>query len=137
MDMMTPLPALLGGALIGLGASLLLVSTGRCAGVSGVIDGSLSGGAGGWRWTFLAGLVAGGVALRVVAPALLPGMHAGLIPLAVGGLLVGFGARLAGGCTSGHGIVANSRLSPRSLVATATFMTAGFVTVACIRVLGG
>ena len=140
MDHFTPGSALAGGALIGLAASLLIVTTGRCAGVSGIVDGALSRNSPAWRWTFLGGLVAGGALLRVVAPAMVPGLAGsalGPVGVAAAGLVVGFGARVGGGCTSGHGIIGNSRLSPRSVVATITFMAAGFATVAVLRSLRG
>lgn len=133
MHTFTPLPALAGGALIGLGASLLIVTTGRCAGISGILDGWLHRDGGGWRWAFLGGLVAGGFVLRAVAPALLPGLTAAPPTLVVAGLVVGFGARVGGGCTSGHGIVGNSRLSPRSVVATLTFMATGLLTASVLH----
>lgn len=130
----------MGGALIGVAAALLLVVTGRCAGISGILDGALRRDAVASRWTFLGGLVAGGLLLRAVAPQLVPGIPVGTLgPVGLGlaGLVVGFGARVGGGCTSGHGIVGNSRLSPRSIVATVTFMAAGFATVAGMRAFHG
>jgi uncharacterized protein len=133
----TPLPALIGGSLIGLGASLLLVTTGRGAGVSGIVDGALQRGAASWRWSFLGGLVVGGVTIRLLAPSLIPGLAGNALTLIVAGLVVGFGARIAGGCTSGHGIVGTSRLSPRSLLATTLFMVAGGAMVALMRGLRG
>lgn len=133
----TPASALAGGALIGAAAGLLLLATGKCAGISGVLDGALRTDAPSWRWTFLAGLAAGGLLVRVVAPEMLPGISGGAPVLVVAGLAVGFGARVGGGCTSGHGIAGNSRLSPRSVVATIVFMGAGFATLAIERVLGG
>lgn len=135
MDQFTPVSALGGGALIGLGASLMIVATGRCAGVSGILDSAVHLDAPAWRWTFLLGLVVGGGVMRVVAPEMVPGIDAAPALLAAAGLAVGFGARVGGGCTSGHGIVGTSRLSPRSIVATVTFMAAGFATVALARVL--
>jgi hypothetical protein len=140
MHHFTPGPALVGGTLIGLAASLLIVATGRCAGISGIVDGALRRDAVPSRWTFLAGLLVGGLVLRAVAPELVPGIESaafGPAGVAAAGLVVGFGARVGGGCTSGHGIVGNSRLSPRSLVATGTFMAAGFATVGLLRVLRG
>lgn len=136
MTPLDPLPPLLGGALMGLGAGVLLAVSGRCGGVSGILDGAMRSDTPPWRWTFLAGLVAGGVLLKVVAPETMPGLHGPVPLLAAAGLLVGFGTRVSGGCTSGHGIVGNSRLSPRSVVATMVFMGAGFATLAVQGVLG-
>ena len=133
----TPIPALFGGTLFGLGASVLILTTGRCAGVSGILDGSLRRLAPAWRLTFLAGLVLGGLVARAIAPDLVPGLQSGAGTLVAAGLAVGFGARMGGGCTSGHGIVGNSRLSPRSLVATVTFMATGILTASLARVLCG
>lgn len=137
MNVSEALHALGGGTLIGLGASLLLLSIGQGAGVSGVLDGALRRDAPGWRWAFLGGLSLGGVAMRALDPGLVPGSAAGFGTLALAGLLVGIGTRVSGGCTSGHGIVGNSRLSPRSMVATAAFMGLGFATVALVRSLNG
>jgi len=132
---------LLGGALIGLAATLLLVTQGRIAGVSGIFAGlwSRRDPERMWRWWFVAGLVAGGI----VAAALLPDAFGRVADhswpwMAAAGLLVGVGTRMAGGCTSGHGICGNSRFSRRSAVATATFIASGVVAVAATRgLLGG
>ena len=131
--------ALAGGALIGLAAGILLVLTGKTAGVSGVVDGVLRGEKGEWGWkiAFVAGLVAGGMALRFAMPESLPAAAPRALPLvAAGGLLVGFGARLGGGCTSGHGVCGIGRLSRRGLVGTLVFMAAGVVTVFVLGRLG-
>jgi uncharacterized membrane protein YedE/YeeE len=134
----TPLSALVGGALIGLAASLLMLLHGRIAGISGIFAGVLDlreRGRGSGLY-FLAGLLLAGVLARVVHA---PGLPAGTPNLLVGGiagLLVGLGARLGSGCTSGHGVCGLSRLSKRSLVATLTFMATGMLTVAVLRVLG-
>ncbi len=137
----TPFASLLGGALIGLAASVLLLFTGRVAGISG-IAGGLFGGARGdvsWRLVFLAGLVAGGFVVFLVSPgAFHVGVDRSLGALALAGLLVGFGARLGGGCTSGHGVCGLGRLSRRSLVATLTFIATGAVSVfVVVHLLGG
>jgi len=125
-----------GGLLIGFAAALLFGLVGRIAGISGLLAGALRVGApeSPVARAFIAGLLAAGVIAAVVmgpAPAMLPGI--GLPTLIVAGLLVGFGTRLGNGCTSGHGVCGISRLSWRSLVATMTFMTAGFVTVYFVR----
>jgi hypothetical protein len=134
---------LLGGAMVGLAAGSLLLFNGRIAGISGIYGGMLQPmrGDGLWRSLFVAGLLAGGLVLRLVHPAALPG--SGDIPvgsgvLVVAGLLVGFGTQMGSGCTSGHGVCGMSRLSPRSFVATGVFMAAGMLTVLVSRhVLGG
>ncbi|MBX3259790.1 MAG: YeeE/YedE family protein [Labilithrix sp.] len=127
----TPVPALLGGLLIGLSASLLLWTYGKVAGVSGIYGGLLvRGQATGLRVAFVLGLLAAGLVAGLVHPAsfgALPARPLGVT--AAAGLLVGFGTRLGNGCTSGHGVCGLSRLSPRSLAATLTFMAFGVVTV--------
>jgi uncharacterized membrane protein YedE/YeeE len=136
----TPGPALLGGALIGLSASLLHLANGRAAGISGIVAGMVSPGASdrAWRGAFVLGLVAVALALAARSPALYhtpEGRPWWLLPLA--GLLTGVGTRMSGGCTSGHGVCGLSRRSPRSLAATGTFMALGFATVYLVRhVLG-
>jgi uncharacterized membrane protein YedE/YeeE len=117
-------PGLAGGALIGLGAALLLGSIGRIAGISGIASGALEGARGdrAWRIAFLAGMmVAGALALQFLpAP---PRAQTGPTALLLSaGFLVGFGTRLGNGCTSGHGVCGLARLSRRSLAAVATFM---------------
>lgn len=137
MDSFTPVPALAGGALIGLAASLLLLLTGHTAGITGILDGVFTRSPAPWRWLFLAGLVAGGGLMRVFLPDLVAGMVVSPGVLLAAGVIVGLGTRVGGGCTSGHGIVGNSRFSVRSVVATCTFMAFGFLTVTLLRVLGG
>jgi uncharacterized membrane protein YedE/YeeE len=128
------LSAILGGALIGLSASLYWSLDGRIAGISSILSGALFN-HGRERWAkllFLLGLLAAGVGFarftnRVPAPAL------ALLPLVFSGLLVGFGTRLGGGCTSGHGVCGLSRLSVRSLLAVLTFMVTAGITVFVVR----
>jgi uncharacterized membrane protein YedE/YeeE len=135
----TPFRSLAGGALIGVAASLLLIASGRVAGISGII-GNLVFGPGGeraWRAAFLGGLVVVGFILARLDPALIGPSPRSLALLALAGLLVGIGTRLGGGCTSGHGVCGVSRVSPRSLVATAAFVATGAATVAALRWLGG
>jgi uncharacterized membrane protein YedE/YeeE len=135
----TPLASLAGGLLIGLGAAVLLLANGRIAGISGIAGGLLRPARGdiGWRVAFVLGLLAaplGWLALQAMPPAQID--HTPAL-LAGAGLLVGLGTRFGNGCTSGHGVCGIARLSPRSLVATACFMLAGFVTVYVARhVLG-
>lgn len=140
MENFTPLSALLGGALIGLSASLLLLLNGRTAGISGIMNGlfiapkkeEL------WRGLFLLGLVIGaacfqffsddGLALREGYP---------VWAIIIGGFLVGFGTRMGSGCTSGHGICGISNFSIRSITATVTFMASGMITVFVFKHLLG
>jgi uncharacterized membrane protein YedE/YeeE len=130
-----PLSALIGGALIGLASSLLLVLAGRIAGVSGIFAGLVSLPADrGWRLAFIAGLVVAPLLSALVGyPLPMPQMPDSWTLIAVAGLLVGFGARLGGGCTSGHGVCGVARLSRRSFAATAIFMAAALAVVAVMR----
>ena len=134
----TPWSALLGGVLIGLSASLVLLVQGKVAGISGIVGRVLSPAAGDRfdRW-FLAGLLGAGLVAALVHPASFAGPPTGMGQLVIAGLLVGFGTRLGNGCTSGHGVCGLSRGSVRSLVATLSFMAAGFVTVFVVRHLMG
>ncbi|WP_434136681.1 YeeE/YedE family protein (plasmid) [Pseudomonas luteola] len=131
----TPGPALAGGLLIGVAAALFVLFNGRIAGISGVLGGllRLTKGDIAWRVAFLVGLVVAPLMYSLAAP--LPDIRidASPITLVAAGLLVGIGTRYGSGCTSGHGVCGLSRRSPRSLVATASFMLAGFVTVFLIR----
>ncbi|PJN95273.1 hypothetical protein CNY89_09455 [Amaricoccus sp. HAR-UPW-R2A-40] len=137
----TPLASFGGGALIGLAAVLLMLALGRIMGATGVLTGAvLPTGPGdrGWRLAVLAGMVSGPLAYRFATgsfPAIDVPVSAPM--LVFGGLLVGVGVTLAGGCTSGHGVCGLSRLSPRSFVATGTFMVATFATVYLVRHLIG
>jgi len=131
MHNFTPLRSLFGGVIIGLAASLLALGAGRVAGISGILGGLFTPGreGRGWRLQFLAGLSVGALLLLAVQPAVFGSTGRSLPVLAMAGLLVGFGARLGGGCTSGHGVCGLSRLSARSLVATLVFMSAAAITV--------
>jgi uncharacterized protein len=135
----TPWASLAGGVTIGLAAAALLLLAGRILGISGIFYGALTahGPEFAWRATFLLGLLATPTVLKVFFTPTPPNIDTSLALLAVAGLLVGFGTRLGNGCTSGHGICGLSRLSPRSLVATLTFMFAGFMTVYVVRHLAG
>lgn len=132
--------SILGGLLLGLAAGVVLVANGRVAGVSSMVSSSFRPRAvdSSWQIVFLLGLIAGGALLSWLDPAALPVGQVAPIELMVGaGLLVGFGARLSGGCTSGHGLCGVGRLSGRSVIATGTFMAAGALTVWITRhVLG-
>jgi uncharacterized membrane protein YedE/YeeE len=131
----TPWTALAGGLLIGLAAAVFVLFNGRIAGISGILGGLLRAQPGdvGWRVTFLAGLMAAPVLYGLVAALPEVTVDAGEGTLVAAGLLVGVGTRYGTGCTSGHGVCGISRKSPRSLVATAVFMFAGFVTVYIVR----
>lgn len=131
----TPWTSLAGGVLIGAAAAMLWLLNGKIAGISGVLGGLLRPRTGdiGWRVTFIAGLMAAPLLYRLAAPLPVVQVDAGTGLLVVAGLLVGLGTRYGSGCTSGHGVCGLSRLSPRSLVATAAFMAAGFAVVFIIR----
>jgi uncharacterized membrane protein YedE/YeeE len=132
--------ALLGGAIIGLAVSLMLLWNGRVTGISGIIYGAAikpSRNDKAWRWYFLAGLALGGFMLKLFYPgAFTEGPQAKFWTVVVGGLLVGFGTTLGSGCTSGHGVCGISRLSPRSIIATLTFISAGVIAVFLFRKFG-
>mgnify|MGYP007097580406 CR=1 FL=1 len=122
--------ALAGGGLIGLAATLLFLTHGRIAGVSGIYGSFLPPVAHdlGWRLAFIGGLVLSGVVAAVLAPSAIGAAARSTWVLAVAGLLVGFGSSMGSGCTSGHGVCGLARASARSLVAVMTFMTTGAVT---------
>ena len=133
----TPISALLGGMLIGLASVWLLAANGRVAGVSGILHGMFSWPGAGWRAAFIAGLLLAGVAWQAAGAPLQ--LRAGFSPVlaAVAGVLVGFGTRMGGGCTSGHGVCGLGRMSVRSLVAVAVFMATGMASTYVMRhVLG-
>jgi uncharacterized membrane protein YedE/YeeE len=136
----TPGPALLGGMILGIAAALYVLLHGRILGISGIVSGLLRPRKGDWAWRLA---LLSGILTAPLWSALLFDMHtvtiidADWIAIIVAGLLVGFGAHYGSGCTSGHGICGLSSLSPRSLVATLSFMVAGFITVYVIRHLLG
>lgn len=131
----TPWTSLAGGLLIGLAASAFVLLNGRVAGISGILGGLLRPAQGdiAWRIAFIAGLVGAPLAYGLFAALPEVRIDAGDTALVAAGLLVGLGTRYGSGCTSGHGVCGLSRMSPRSLVATLSFMLAGFVTVFVIR----
>lgn len=136
MSNFTPLAAAIGGALIGLSAALLMLLTGRIAGISRILAGCLAPGIGerSWRLAFIAGLIAAPLTGSLAGYGLAaPQMPDSWTTIVIAGFLVGFGARLGGGCTSGHGICGVARLSPRSLAATAVFMTTAMAVVFVTR----
>lgn len=133
----TPISALAGGALIGLASVWLLAANGRIAGVSGILHGLFSPPDTKWRTLFLSGLLLAGLAWQAAGMPvpLRTGFPLGWV--AAAGLLVGFGTRMGGGCTSGHGVCGLGRLSARSLVAVVVFMAAGMAATYVMRhVLG-
>jgi uncharacterized protein len=134
---------LLGGMLIGTGAALLLATLGRIAGISGLLGGLLPPAGDnrtvevGFRMAFLAGLLLVGFVAHVLDPKLIANdAPRSLAVTAVAGLAVGFGTRLGNGCTSGHGVCGISRLSPRSIVATLTFVTVAALTLLVVKGVG-
>ena len=131
----TPWSSLAGGALIGLAAAMLVLLNGRIAGISGVLGGLLKPVSGdiSWRVAFVVGLLSAPLLYLLVGKLPHPQIDAGYAALVVAGLLVGVGTRYGSGCTSGHGVCGLSRLSGRSLAATAAFMGAGFITVFVTR----
>lgn len=134
----TPGLSLVGGILLGLASAAFILINGRILGISGILGGLLSPRVGdiGWRIAFLLGMAASPwVASLIFTEGLMeaPRIEAGYAAIAIAGLLVGFGTRYGSGCTSGHGVCGLSRLSPRSLVSTLTFMGLGFATVYVVR----
>ncbi|MDZ7890552.1 MAG: YeeE/YedE family protein [Rhodoferax sp.] len=131
----TPWASLIGGLLLGLSASLFILVNGRILGISGIVGGLLTPRAGdtSWRLAFVLGLVIAPSVYTLFAGPVLATVDAGWVTLIAAGLLVGVGTRYGAGCTSGHGVCGLSRLSPRSLVATLSFMGAGFAVVFVIR----
>lgn len=129
------LSALIGGALIGLAATALMLFNGRIAGISGIFGEAMFGGSErNWRIAFLLGLIAAPFLLSVAGrPLPEPQMPNDWLVIIIGGLLVGFGTQRAGGCTSGHGVCGIARFSTRSIAATIIFMAAAFATVAIMR----
>lgn len=127
----TPLPALLGGLLIGIAAALLLISTGRIFGISGIVGGLLNPKKGDllWRFFMVAGLILGAIVMQLITgnPKTVETVPTTLLIFV--GLSMGFGTLLGSGCTSGHGVCGMSRFNVRSIVATLTFMFMGFITV--------
>jgi len=135
-----PLEGVVGGALIGLASALMLLGSGRIAGLSGIAARAMmlskSGAPLPVTWLFLGGLLLGALAVHAFLAPIDAQFPPSTWMLIAGGIIVGFGTRLGSGCTSGHGVCGMSRFSPRSLVATATFIASGIVTVALANVLG-
>jgi uncharacterized membrane protein YedE/YeeE len=138
-NVFTPWTSLAGGVLIGIATAMFVLLNGCIAGISGVLGGLLKPAEGdvGWRLAFVLGLVGAPLVFLLFDNAPSLQIDAGYVALVVAGLLVGVGTRYGSGCTSGHGVSGLSRLSPRSLAATAAFMGAGFLTVYVARHLLG
>ena len=134
-NVFTPWSALIGGMLIGLAVAMFALLNGRIAGISGVLGGLFRPTRGdiGWRVAFIAGLVTASMVYGFFATIPAVQIDASYVALVVAGLLVGVGTRYGSGCTSGHGVCGLSRLSLRSLIATLSFMSAGFATVFVVR----
>ena len=135
----TPWSALAGGGLIGISVALLILVNGRVAGITGIIGGLFKPIKSdiAWRIAFTLGLVIAPILWLLLAPLPEITIDASYNLLVIAGLIVGFGARLGSGCTSGHGVCGISRLSPRSIIATLAFMGTGFLTVFIVRHLLG
>jgi uncharacterized protein len=134
----TPWTSLAGGVLLGLASAMFILLNGRILGISGILGGLIPPKRTDTRWrlAFLAGLFSSPWIYKALAPASLltaPRIDAGVVLLVIAGLLVGVGTRYGSGCTSGHGVCGLARLSPRSLIATLTFMAAGFAVVFIAR----
>lgn len=136
-----PLEGLLGGLLIGVSSALMLLGAGRIAGISGLATRALGLSRTGTPWPmaalFISGLLLGAFLYQLLAGPIAAHYAPSTAMVIAAGLLTGFGTRLGSGCTSGHGVCGMSRLSPRSLVATVTFIASGMVTVAVVNALGG
>lgn len=137
MQSFMPWHGLAGGMLIGLAAAVYLLVNGRVAGISGIVEQALKPADSGFAQSlaFIVGLPLGAVAVAVVAPGVVPRVELGgsTVLILAAGLLVGIGTRIAGGCTSGHGVCGLPRFSIRSIIATATFMVVAAVTVFVVR----
>jgi len=141
MENFTPIASLIGGIFIGISASAMLVLNGKIAGISGIVGGLFGSKRSDilWRVAFIAGLFVGGSILRVLYPG---AFEFGIVrsggSLVAAGFMVGFGARVANGCTSGHGVCGVSRMSMRSIVATMLFIVSGAAAVYVVNhLLGG
>ncbi|QDK39351.1 YeeE/YedE family protein [Bdellovibrio sp. NC01] len=140
MDPSLVLYPLLGGAIIGVAVTLMLLFNGRVTGISGIVSSAISTRSSDnmWRWAFLIGLTIGGVIIHLLHPDLLTNLsNRNFLQIIIAGVLVGYGTVMGSGCTSGHGVCGISRFSIRSLIATATFILFGFLAVTALRFLNG
>ena len=136
MENFTPFSSLIGGILIGLSGSALLLFNGRIAGISGILGGLVNAKKHDrlWRVAFVVGLITGGLILRIVNPGAFQfGIDRSAAALLIAGFTVGLGSRIGNGCTSGHGVCGISRLSPRSILATTIFVIVGAASVYVIN----
>ena len=132
--------AIIGGVFIGVAASVLMLTSGRVAGISGIVGPLLQPKAGdvGWRMAFVGGLLMGGAVLMVITPSVIVSPDSrSLFAVALAGVVVGVGVRMGNGCTSGHGVCGLSHRSFRSFVATLSFMLTGFLTATAIQLFSG
>lgn len=141
MENFTPYTSLAGGILIGISASILMYLNGRIAGISGIVSGIFNNPTSSekaWRTAFVAGLIGGAFVYAYFFPiSIAPREHITTSLLVVGGLIVGVGTAMGGGCTSGHGICGMSRFSLRSITATMAFLISGIVTVYVVKLMMG
>jgi len=139
MENFTPLASALGGILIGISASILMYLNGRIAGISGIISGAFRSSSTFeklWRLAFLAGLIGGGYIYNLFFPiSIVPRESITTAILIIGGITIGIGTSMGSGCTSGHGICGVSRFSLRSILATATFLISGIITVYLVKII--
>lgn len=140
MDLNQALYSLVGGGLVGIAVTMMLLFNGRVTGISGIIASSLAKptSTGLWRWMFIGGLIVGGLFIQTVRPDFFTNIsNRSSIAVLIAGFLVGYGTVMGSGCTSGHGVCGMSRLSVRSVIATLTFMLFGFLTVQAVRYFAG
>ena len=130
------LTALIGGALIGLSAVIMMITIGKITGISGIFSTTLKSFSGSlWQWAFIGGLFSSGLMLHWLFGPVTIEIQTNKLWLVIAGLLVGVGTRLGGGCTSGHGVCGIARFSPRSMVATPVFIAAGVLTVVLMNLV--
>lgn len=140
MDVNQALYSLIGGGLIGIAVTMMLLFNGRVTGISGIIASSFAkpSSDGFWRWMFIGGLIVGGLLIQTIRPDFFTNISSrSSVAVLIAGLLVGYGTVMGSGCTSGHGVCGMSRLSVRSVIATLTFMLFGFLTVQAVRYFVG
>jgi len=136
-----PLEGFVGGLMIGASSAIMLLGAGRIAGISGLVTRALGLSRTGAPWAmavlFIGGLLLGAFIVQALSGPIEAQYAPSVVAVIAAGVLTGFGTRLGSGCTSGHGVCGMSRLSPRSLIATVTFIASGMITVAVVNTLGG